>query len=641
MRIPLLPLALAASCTTIHADDAGDTVWVHDAIAIVQGRHPKGYEEVHGLAHLATDVSRQAALDALFEDDSYVDYWTEVILDAVQVERAGRYRADARCYEDDLVSEAYDTALIDHILYDDPRAGADGWCLSSGNSGACPAFTLLDVLQAALRTDRLAAVFDAQLVPMTVFGDQGTGREVNLREHFGTAYLNRQQDCLECHTTTWSVTDDHGGASDWDQHHPAAAWAASGGLPSRVDLEGTALSTTDGTTLDYGGRGERWEDLLVFFRATQFGAVDGDGAPTGTAPWGLADSCVTLDGDFAQYGGFVAGGVGVTEGGIGGMVRADTYDVLDLVGLMQDSQAALETSNVSALSQTAPPNLSDWSGGDATDGGNTLSACVWCHSAYPESPDLYEVIGAINPQTLYDILAAGIGPMSAQTDPEGKTRDLVAYVAANPSLFAQPGYAFYDEPAHAVNLLVAGTFVDRVADEIGHGLAIEHGHPRTVPQGMELAHLTDVFVDSDWSLRAVLSEIALSNLAGRQAPSVSTEPPYPLDPVANPWALVESPSDPADDANGVGDLVHERSVPMRAHLVHEALLWPDSRAFGGQSGESWPDANAFEDMGRYTHARSMGREAMAFDLLLTWDAYVGMCAKPETVLAGDVSSAPQ
>src|SRR5262245_19678527 len=90
----LLVLALAAgalalaSCSwpSFPSDDAGDESFVRQIVPILYGRKIRGYDEVKLLSHLVSATDRRTVVRALMERPEYVEHWSEVLVDDLEVQ---------------------------------------------------------------------------------------------------------------------------------------------------------------------------------------------------------------------------------------------------------------------------------------------------------------------------------------------------------------------------------------------------------------------------------------------------------------------------------------------------------------------------------------------------------------------------
>jgi hypothetical protein len=131
----------------------------------------------------------------------------------------------------------------------------------------------------------LDTVYLAQLGPMVM----QTGERGRLTNRFMSSYLNRNFECMSCHTTHYSTTDGVPRNGDWDRYV----------APHRVDLEGTVFSWNDGEDHYYGGDAVNValdEGAQDFSRHVTRFFADQVRADDGVRPWGMDDRCVTLDG---------------------------------------------------------------------------------------------------------------------------------------------------------------------------------------------------------------------------------------------------------------------------------------------------------------------------------------------------------
>lgn len=108
-------LALSGCWWTTPAHDAGDEAFAAQAIEALLGRKPRGAAEIRALADLVASDGREAAIDVLFLQPEFVDYWTNVLADDLEIQRDGAMKVDGNCTAPALLPEHLSTALADHL----------------------------------------------------------------------------------------------------------------------------------------------------------------------------------------------------------------------------------------------------------------------------------------------------------------------------------------------------------------------------------------------------------------------------------------------------------------------------------------------------------------------------------------------
>jgi hypothetical protein len=118
-----LALACLSSCVwTAPSDDAGHESWVRMAIPALLGRKPHNLDEVRVLTQMAAEVGREAVADILLNRHESADYWTQVLMDDLQVDREGVMRVNHRCFDTPLLPHGLNGQLLDHLRHADPTA---------------------------------------------------------------------------------------------------------------------------------------------------------------------------------------------------------------------------------------------------------------------------------------------------------------------------------------------------------------------------------------------------------------------------------------------------------------------------------------------------------------------------------------
>lgn len=116
----LAALATAGCGWNAPPHDAGQEAWVSAAVQAVLGRRPLGTAEVRALAQLADDRGREAVVDVLFTQPEYVVYWSNVLADDLQVQRAGPQQVAPDCTAPALLEPDESDALAHHLATGDP-----------------------------------------------------------------------------------------------------------------------------------------------------------------------------------------------------------------------------------------------------------------------------------------------------------------------------------------------------------------------------------------------------------------------------------------------------------------------------------------------------------------------------------------
>jgi hypothetical protein len=716
----LATLALSGCWWTTPAHDDGDEAFVAQAIEAILGRKPRGSAEVRALADLVPTYGREGVVEVLFEQPEYVAYWSGVLADDLQVQRAGAMQVHADCTAPALLPESMSGSLASHLatakpsepfctwVPDRPRSSFDesifekavdqalanypfptldkqpvpkpmdeaearmpykglgfplkpskeidleregSWATNDDLSAddlkgkvtrldlkrwwdtrqkigdwECPPFNLTDVIEASVRADRLDAMYRGYLPVLATF--PGTDVEDELRADLGATfldvYLDRDPTCMTCHTATFSKTDARPVNANWDRFDPV--WY---GLPVPLDAEGTVFShTLSSGDFVYGGDGgERARGgVNAFFRSDNH-------TSGGLRPWGMDEVCVTNPA--RGFAGFTEELPADPEGGaavLAGLGPSSELGVLDLVGAISDGVGTLDT-----LELATP----DWASHRSLRGADPAPAdpgCTICHGSNPAAPSLAEITPVMTDTRLFSIIRNGSGRMPAWVPDDDEAWDAVEWVRQ--TYRPTPALQFKDR-RHGLVMLLAANLVNQVADEVlGENFVMDHSFPRNPDQARALSSLTMVLL-RDFSLKAVLREIVLSEGFNRQPPEEPGTLPYVLDMLPYPEAEVSpvvSPVPLGADANSEGDFVHKHSPSGLLHQVHHALGWPAPGLAGYP--DAWPDAALMPALGRYTSRGQREREQFNPDTFLTWEQSVASCAKPAAVHARDVALAP-
>lgn len=246
--------------------DAGDEAFVKRIIPLLQGRKPEGMREVQLLVAAIEQLDakgqdgRAIVARGLASGDLYLRRWRTFFWEQLKINRI-EMKSNFNCYS--AMTPAADSPALAAYIRDNDAKGSD--------FGA--PFTMGDVMTSALRLDDLSPMYRADMFarmaqPLSGANITQEEFEINARSNYGeifeSSYLGRRSGCLECHTSTESVTYN----PDPKHNH---FWAIPG------DFE-TAI---------YGdAKGRPEEEVYAAFRWTGF--VDDQGP---TRPWGWSGSC--------------------------------------------------------------------------------------------------------------------------------------------------------------------------------------------------------------------------------------------------------------------------------------------------------------------------------------------------------------
>lgn len=126
----------------------------------------------------------------------------------------------------------------------------------------------------------------------------------------------------------------------------------------------------------------------------------------------------------------------------------------------------------------------------------------------------------------------------------------------------------------ALSYLVSMNIVERVWREIvGTPLTISNYFPRNAASRDQLVTLTEAFIKSGYSNKALIKEIFASPYLNMAAPEAACETnPYGAPRIFDPWRTAEP--DPAFQGNSISDGVQPASARTAARAAYAALGWP-------------------------------------------------------------------
>ena len=438
---------------------ADDAAFVRSAILASLGRHPKSQAEVRlyvdllasKKANLSESEAKAELVQVIMSDPEFSDRWADHFMDALRVQRI-EVQTQRTCYGDKLRDDD-NGALAEWVRDHSPKSDGDG----------IGPFTMRDLLRSAIALDDISPLYRAHLFALVnkpIPGANVSQVELELarREDFGAqfdaSYLNRDIVCLECHSSTQSIT-----------YHPDPElnrhWALEG------DFESALFGQPQGIDVSRAH---------APFRYSGFVKTRSSDEP-GHAPWGWKSSC---------------GSFSLEE------VAPDPADVDGFFGQLR--------------------------GKDLTVFDLSLS------------------------------LSNGFKNLSEQ------------------GLKVEPDGSIFDANA-AFAYLVAANVVEGVWEEvIGSPLTIANYFPRNKDSRDLLQELTDDFVASNYSIKALIAHIVSTPYFNRAAPSNGCgEGPYNMPPVYDPWTIADD--DAEKRKNGPGDSVFPLSPRVLMRAAYAALDW--------------------------------------------------------------------
>ena len=293
------------------ADDNGHHAFVREVVPILLGRKPRGALEIKLLADIADLEGRAAMVLALTSRDEYLDHWSSVLLDVVQLQRGGQRSQASACYNNPERTNSDGEPVVSTSLAAQLRnRSPDGEPLLNGAD-----FNMQDVLRSALKRDDLSVVMRSYLMSLGVRPGRasGTRGRENIGQAFSHVYLNRNFGCMGCHNEVSAVTDE---SSGWNRAFPIG-----------IALDEATLGSSAGTS-----------NANVFNLFRQDVKVDqlenGSADPDAIMPWGIEPSCVqdTRDDTIGLQDVSANGGLAVDFAGISGTGKS----IFDLESTLAD-----------------------------------------------------------------------------------------------------------------------------------------------------------------------------------------------------------------------------------------------------------------------------------------------------------------
>lgn len=206
------------------------------------------------------------------------------------------------------------------------------------------------------------------------------------------------------------------------------------------------------------------------------------------------------------------------------------------------------------------------------------------------------------------------------------------------------------DPDKAFGYLVAMNIVEKVWKEIvGTPLTIANYFPRNAAARDQLWTLTEAFIKSGYSNKALIRGIFASPYLNMAAPEVGCGTnPYGAPRIFDPWRTAEP--DPSNQGNGITDSVQPISSRTQARAAYGALGWPLT-AYGaalpnvagwGQntiSGSGALELQFQTETGYYLKGSQPGFRGLDFQGRLGWEDRFAQCKKLSTNTEPDVIDA--
>jgi len=188
-------------------------------------------------------------------------------------------------------------------------------------------------------------------------------------------------------------------------------------------------------------------------------------------------------------------------------------------------------------------------------------------------------------------------------------------------------------PDQALAYLTSTNFVNNAWKEMmGYPLTLAHNFPRNAKQREILQGLTEAFVSEDYSLRAVITEIALHPYFNMDSPDVcGSSTPFFMQPVFEPYAITSA--DPNQRGNGVGDRVQRYSAWVLIESAMRTMWWALPVKQIPANEFNFPAIDFLRDTGVFIKDAQNGFNGVDFNGLLAWENRLAPGSNPG--LGGD------
>lgn len=218
---PLIP----AGTETAELCDAGDEAFVKRLIQFVHGRKPASIREVRVLVSMieqlndAGENGRLAVAQGLARGEIYEARWFRYLYEELRVNLNGDRRLD-ECFAFDGIEN--DTSELAAFIRDNPA--------NATPPGEFGDFGMMDVVQSGIQLDDMSPVYRANmyaqmaapLIAGNVTEEELEGMRVSgYGGTFERIIWGRTTECLECHISSYSVTNS--ADPDEDRHWPIEA----------------------------------------------------------------------------------------------------------------------------------------------------------------------------------------------------------------------------------------------------------------------------------------------------------------------------------------------------------------------------------------------------------------------------------
>jgi len=512
---------------------ATDQAFVRRAILGILGRHPYGQAEVNVYTDMISQIdaldgyepdtkiskpittlrhSRQVVVNALLANPEYQSNWAELYRDFVRVQRIEEQNNAACVALRVRTTDAKEVAAW--VRDQSPLVGGDG--------KAAP--TYADVVFGSIELDDITPIYTEGLFTMVLKTYAGANAlpvalELSRRSDFGAwfdgAYLNRDMVCLNCHNSEFSVTQ----SSDPEHNRH---------FPIPFLFEKALFGDSTGPSLVNGFDGA--DRLHGAMRRAQF--------LVGPTSLGSLNTAGTFDCTTATAAQITAAAGTVPLCASGDPLLYCNY-----------SAELMCTSTANRTRRIQPWGLA------AACGQFLTPDQVPIDQAFVETR-LGNVSGYRT--SMWDVAAslrAGFNKLQV----EGLGADSDGNIA---------------DADKAFSYLVSMTIVEKVWKEIvGTPLTIANYYPRNAAARDQLWTLTETFIKSGYSNKALVSAIFASPYLNMAAPETGCgNNPYGAPRIFDPWRSAEP--DESKRGNSISDSVQPISARTQARAAYGALGWP-------------------------------------------------------------------
>lgn len=643
----LLTVLLAGCFPNPDADDEGHATFAREAIPVLLGRRPLGVDEVEVVADIAELLGRDVAVGMLMKDEAYVDHWTDIIVDLLEVQRQNQggigVAADSTCWGPPTRPRP-DPSIAEWVRDHDPNDPVP--------PSRQPAWNMTDLVRSAIAIDDLSPIYRANLFTTTLRragleapdDDRVNFRNTEMTNYLLRVYLNRDTGCLGCHNperSTSNKTDTNGNI----------VWRRLWNIPGHPEK---ALFG------NYNSGATAFNNITPIMRADVRRPA---GPGFGIRPWGMATSCMQdTDTDLPQNNGTLTH-EGFASTPSGGNLNNAFFGSLDGSANGRLSVWNLEEALANGIidlqdgyERTQPTSANHPAGSDEAEYCGFVEAvrdkCITCHRPGGSASFLdmsgnnpgQEVIdenvvdpGNLNGSTLWNrINGGGMPPASQPQLTNGQRTAIQDWISGGAPVpgdisICEASTVPDVEPDEAFAFLTASNLVDGIWESVmGYPLTIDHGFPRNDKQMHMLWNLTESqFIKNDWSLKSVLSKVMTSNWYARRAPNLSQEgTAYELPPVLDPWVVADPTvvaNPPAHQKNnGQGEMVDMYRVNTVLRNISAALGWkkPDRFPPASLNTVDYPYPLDTE-LGQFLSPALPGFDGINFQSLLALESRIG------------------